>query len=86
MSRFKKGEKNDFNPPLDISVNFSSCNPSDCEEQVNSYGTYNIQPTADTENEFPAISQGESKKMKKRSLKFFRSPKDSNPAGISEKD
>lgn len=26
-------------------------------DMVNKYGTYNIQPTADTENEFPAIAQ-----------------------------
>lgn len=26
------------------------------------FGTYNIQPTADTENEFPAIAQGKQKK------------------------
>jgi len=27
-------------------------------ELINQYGTYNIQPTADTENVFPAIAQG----------------------------
>ena len=27
-------------------------------EMVNKYGTYNIQPTADAGNEFPAIAQG----------------------------
>lgn len=30
----------------------------DAFDMVNRYGTYNIQPTADTENEFPAIKQG----------------------------
>ncbi|MBO4692869.1 MAG: hypothetical protein J5659_00535 [Clostridia bacterium] len=30
----------------------------DAEDTVNKYGTYNIQPTADTKNLFPAISQG----------------------------
>ena len=29
-----------------------------CFEQVNCYGTYNIQPTCDTDNFFPAIAQG----------------------------
>ena len=29
-----------------------------CAEQVNRYGTYNIQPTADTENLFPLIAPG----------------------------
>ncbi len=37
-------------------------NPEDAEDMVNQYGTYNIQPTADTENEFPAIAQGLGKK------------------------
>jgi len=32
--------------------------PESADEMVNKYGTYNIQPTADTENEFPAIAQG----------------------------
>lgn len=30
----------------------------DAEDMVNKYGTYNIQPTADTKNLFPQISQG----------------------------
>lgn len=32
--------------------------PQDCFDLVNMYGTYNIQPTADTENTFPLISHG----------------------------
>ena len=32
--------------------------PDSCFEQVNRYGTYNIQPTADTDNTFPSIAQG----------------------------
>lgn len=30
----------------------------DADDLINKYGTYNIQPTADTENLFPQISQG----------------------------
>ena len=30
------------------------------------FGTYNIQPTADTENEFPAIAQGKPKCKSKK--------------------
>ena len=30
----------------------------DAEDVVNKYGTYNIQPTADTKNLFPQISHG----------------------------
>ena len=32
--------------------------PDDCFELINRYGTYNIQPTADTRNPFPSIAQG----------------------------
>lgn len=32
--------------------------PEDAFEQINKYGTYNLQPTNDTDNEFPAIAQG----------------------------
>lgn len=32
--------------------------PEDCAALVNKYGTYNIQPTADTENTFPLIAHG----------------------------
>lgn len=32
--------------------------PFDTEDIVNKFGTYNIQPTADTKNLFPQISQG----------------------------
>ena len=32
--------------------------PETAEELINKYGTYEIQPTADTDNPFPAIAQG----------------------------
>ena len=32
--------------------------PDDCHDLINKYGTYNIQPTADTENVFPLIAPG----------------------------
>lgn len=32
--------------------------PESCFDIVNRYGTYNIQPTADTENTFPLIAPG----------------------------
>lgn len=34
-------------------------------DMVNKYGTYNIQPTAESENEFPEIAQGLPKSKKK---------------------
>lgn len=35
--------------------------PETCDELLHKYGTYNIQPTDDSDNEFPQISQGLSK-------------------------
>lgn len=32
--------------------------PDDSFQLVNKYGTYEIQPTADTDNKFPTIAQG----------------------------
>lgn len=40
--------------------------PKSCYELINKYGTYNIQPTADTSNEYPAISHGLSKEEAER--------------------
>lgn len=39
--------------------------PLDSFQMVNKYGTYNIQPTADTENLFPEIAQGLPKRKDK---------------------
>lgn len=83
----KKINNENFNPPVDISVSYAVCNPDSCEEQVNVYGTYEIQPTANTENDFPAIAQGETPEMKNRTHEFFRGGKDKNPASEwSDKD
>ena len=32
--------------------------PETVFDMINKYGTYEIQPTADTDNEFPCIAQG----------------------------
>ena len=37
--------------------------PDDCADLVNKYGTYNIQPTSDTENLFPLIAPAPSCNM-----------------------
>ena len=39
--------------------------PETAEEMVNCFGTYEIQPTADTDNQYPAIAQGYNKKQQK---------------------
>ena len=37
--------------------------PETAEEQVNCFGTYEIQPTADNDNMYPAIAQGFNKNI-----------------------
>ena len=43
---------------LELAVEAIHGNPETAHEMVNKYGTYNIQPTADTENLFPLIAPG----------------------------
>ena len=40
--------------------------PDDSFQLVNKYGTYEIRPTADTDNKFPTIAQGFSRKEQER--------------------
>lgn len=42
--------------------------PDDSFQLINKYGTYEIQPTADTDNKFPTIAQGFSRKEQEREL------------------
>ena len=51
-------KKENFSVPIDISAQSWDSTPDTAEEMVNTYGTYEIQATADTEFMFPAISQG----------------------------
>ena len=40
--------------------------PHTAFEMVNKYGTYEIQPTADSENAYPMIAQGDPRPPKKK--------------------
>ena len=42
----------------EISIKPVMDQPESVAEQINKYGTYNIQTTADSGNRFPAIAQG----------------------------
>ena len=42
--------------------------PDDCADLVNKYGTYNIQPTADTANTFPLIAHGLPRAWRERKI------------------
>ena len=59
-----KKEKNYINH-LEENVTNIPDNPETPWEMVNKYGTYEIQPTNDIDNEFPTIAQGLPKKAKK---------------------
>ena len=43
----------------DISVRPVLGEPMDCWDQINKYGTYEVQDTTDTDNTFPASSMAE---------------------------
>ena len=44
-------------------------------EMVNKYGTYEIQPTAETDKDFPTIAQGMPRKGRKPTVKKTKRPK-----------
>ncbi len=52
----KKNNTPEYDPTP--SVNTVYGDPESCMELLNKYGTYNIQPTAEADNEFPAIAHG----------------------------
>ena len=55
MSKEKKERRHDPFPDAPFADPVFG-RPESCADLVNKYGTYNIQPTADTENVFPLIS------------------------------
>ena len=63
-----KKNKNYINH-LEERVTYIPDNPETPWEMVNKYGTYEIQPTAETDNEFPTIAQGLSPAEKKPTVK-----------------
>ncbi len=63
--------KKDFDA-IDLlpSVNAVVGQPQDSIEQINKYGTYNIQPTGDSDNSFPKIAQGLAKRENRKKMKI----------------
>ncbi len=53
-------------PPIDRTPSTAAVagQPEDVFDIINKYGTYEIQPTAESENKFPAIAQGLAQKRK----------------------
>lgn len=61
MSKNKKSKKlfREHNLCSDVpSTDPVTTEPFTVFDLINKYGTYNIQPTADTDNSFPKIAQG----------------------------
>ena len=52
----EKRKKKDYPFPKEPFTDPYFGQPESCAEIVNKYGTYNIQPTVDTENLFPLIA------------------------------
>ena len=61
----KKQKKLKPNSSVEISSTPTGGLPETAYEMVTNYGTYEIQATADTENQYPAIAQGYNRKIKK---------------------
>ena len=64
MSKNRKSFPHDATPDVH---DFSSP-PENVRELVNMYGTYNIQPTANTDNVFPLIAPGLPRQWRKMHL------------------
>ena len=64
--------------PLEERITYIPDNPETPSEMLNKYGTYEIQPTGETDNEFPTISQGLPKSAKKPTTKPISHSKESS--------
>lgn len=71
-------------------VGFSNARePNNSFDYVNMYGTYNIQPTADHANEYPAIAQGLSaleKKERERAGAEWKKEQSTKPQSGGKKE
>ncbi len=52
----------------EIAVDAVMSQPRDCFELINKYGTYEIQPTNDSDQDFPKIAQGLPKRENRKVL------------------
>ena len=65
-------KENNYINHLEERVTYIPDNPETPWEMVNKYGTYEIQPTGETDNEFPTIAQGLPQNAKKPTVKPFK--------------
>ena len=71
-------ENKNYINQLEERVTYIPDNPETPLEMVNKYGTYEIQPTSETDNEFPTIAQELPEKAKKPTVKPIRHSKESS--------
>lgn len=66
-----KNQKNESRDTVKVDISSDPVygEPSDVFDLINKYGTYNIQPTADTHHDYPQIAQGFSRKADVQSRK-----------------
>ncbi len=62
----KNKKKMQENVPTQIPANNVLSQPETVYELINKYGTYEIQPTCDSDNDFPKIAQGLPKQEKRK--------------------
>ncbi len=74
--KMEKKYKN-YIEPLEERITYIPDNPETPKEMVNKYGTYEIQPTSETDNEFPTIAQGLAPSADKPTVKPIRHSKES---------
>ncbi len=54
-------------------------NPETCDEILHKFGTYEIQPTAESDNNFPKIAQGLPTSRKEKHYKGFNEEQQREP-------
>lgn len=59
-------KRKDKDIQIEIAVNSIVSQPETVYDLINKYGTYQIQPTAESDNDFPEIAQGLPKEENRR--------------------
>lgn len=59
-------KRKDKDIQIEIAVNSIVSQPETVYDLINKYGTYQIQPTAESDNDFPKIAQGLPKEEKRK--------------------
>ena len=63
-----KNKKGKRNTNTSVSAQDVASQPETVYELINKYGTYEIQPTSDSDNDFPKIAQGLPKTVNRKTV------------------